>query len=616
MYKKIERISKKIQRNLLCCVVAAFAIATAASFMMNTKMSRDSTKKLLMTNIDDICDAVHETDSTTILVTTLRCADYFDAYKSFEPSTEFLAIVHSIATGYNIDEINFIDNDGIIISSNKTEYLGYDMSSAAQSKEFLVLLNDSSTKTFIQGLRENGYGKEKFRYAGAVFKKHKGFIQLGISGKHYDRIISNLLKGSTRYRRIGDNGSMFIFDKDLKVISSPKGFDPHNLQDIGIDKAILLGYQPSTIFEANINGISCYCMYKVEQGCIVLATQPVSEATLTRNNSVILSSINVFIIFLVLFIVIWWLLKRLVVNNIDKVNNSLTRITKGHLEEVIDVRDSYEFDSLSTDINNTVDRLKTYIHEAETRMDADLALAKAIQLSVLPNEFPAYPNNKEFDVFAKMTAAKIVGGDFYDFYFSSEDKFTFTIADVSGKGIPAAMFMMRGKSILKNIISTGTPLDKACNKANRSLCQNNETITFFTGWIGTIDLKTGVVTYINAGHNLPLIRKNGGEFVFLPCQPGIPMAIEDFEYKTETIQLNPGDELLLYTDGVTEATNTNRELFGDDRLIESLKKMPLSQAGKPHDVCDYLLKEVKRFANGAEQSDDITMLCFKYIGPQ
>lgn len=602
---------------LFICVFSAFAVATAISFVMNTRMSRENTNHILSTHLDDVCSAVNETDSLTILQATLRWADYFDEFESFDPVPDFLRMLGNIAMGNDIDEINFINEEGIIISSNNHNYFNYVMDSQQQSREFLVLLRDTSCHTFVQDLRTQGYDKvSKFRYAGSTFKKHKGFLQLGISEAHYKKTIESLLKGSTRYRRIGDKGSIYIYDSNLSTISAPVGCTDTTATQMGITHEVISQNKPNTIFLAELNGVDCYCMYSIEQGCIVLATQPVSEATLTRNTAVILSSITVFSIFLILFLAIWMLIRRLVVKNIDKVNSSLTEITNGDLDVKVDVRDSNEFDSLSNDINKTVDKLKVYIHEAETRMDADLALAQAIQHSALPTEFPAFTQNTEFDIYADMKAAKTVGGDFYDFYFSGEDTFTITIADVSGKGIPAAMFMMRGKSTLKNVItSTGMSLGDACSKVNNMLCQGNDTNMFFTGWIGSINLSTGLMKFINAGHNLPLLRRKGGRFEYLASKPFMPMAVFDItEYATETIQLYPGDELFLYTDGVTEATSSANQLFGEQLLLETLNNLTDEQTATPECICKAILHEVQAFAEGAEQSDDITMLCFRYEG--
>jgi len=614
--KKKNTISKTIHNWLFVCVLTAFSVATLISFVMNTRMSRANTEKLLHTHLEDVCSSVQETDSLTILNNTLYWADYFNNFDSFEPSDDFMRMLNNIAWGNDIDEICIIDENGIIISSNVREYLGYEMARSEQSAEFMVLLNDTTVKTYVQELRTQGYDEaRRFRYAASVFADHPGFLELGISEANYTKRIKQLLNGSTRYRRIGDHGSIYILDQDFDLISAPYDCTLMNADSIGITRQLLDEQKPQHIFECDILGEPCYCMYSYEQHSIVLAAQPVSEATLTRNMAVTLSSLTVSIIFLILFIAIWLLLRKLVVNNIDKVNDSLTKITNGNLEEKVEVRGTSEFDSLSTDINMTVNRLKDYIHEAETRIDADLALSKAIQLSSLPSTFPAFPNRNEFDIYASMNAAKEVGGDFYDFYFSGKDKITITIADVAGKGIPAAMFMMRGKSTLKNQINTGIALADACNRVNANLCTNNDTNTFFTAWIGQIDLSTGWLTYVNCGHNLPVIRHNGGVFDFANCKANLAMAIfDDFTYESQTVQLQPGDEIFLYTDGVTEAENTTKELFGDQQLIDSLNAMPVSKAGTPESICKYVLHCVQTFANGAEQSDDITMLCFKYLG--
>gem|GEM_PF-6573826 len=576
-------------------------------------MSRSNTEKLLHTHLEDICNAVYETDSLTLVNSALSWADYFDKFKWYEPSADFMRMTNNIAWGNNIDEICFINEEGIIVASNIHEYLGYEMTSAEQSAEFLKLLTDPDTKTYVQKLREQGYDhQKKFRYVGAVMPHHAGFIELGITEDNYRKQICELLKNSTRYRRIGDNGSIFILDEDFQLISAPRSCSATSADSIGVTRQMLEQQKPSEIFECEIMGVNSYAMYNSEQGCIVLAAQPVSEAMLTRDTAVSLSSITVSVIFLILFVTIWLLIRKLVVKNIDRVNGSLSKITNGNLEEIVEVRDTTEFDSLSTDINMTVHRLKEYIHEAETRMDADLALAKAIQLAALPTTFP---KRKDFDLYASMLTAKEVGGDFYDFYFSSPETLTITIADVAGKGIPAAMFMMGSKTTLKNQISTGMKLDEACSVANTTLSNNNDTCTFLTAWIGQINLTTGLMTFVNCGHNRPVIRRNSGRYEFAECEADLPMAVLDKnQYKCQTIQLKAGDEILLYTDGVTEATDPNKKLFGDDQLIEVLNKMTIEQASSTESICHFLLNRVQTFANGADQSDDITMLCFRYLG--
>ena len=283
------------------------------------------------------------------------------------------------------------------------------------------------------------------------------------------------------------------------------------------------------------------------------------------------------------------------------------------------MRDTYEFDTLSTDINETVDKLKGYIAEAAARIDADLAIAKAIQTSVLPSVFPPYPDRKEFELFASMHAAKEVGGDFYDFFLLGEDTLGFLIADVSGKSIPGAMFMMTGRTIIKSLAESGLSPAEVFTVANEKLCEGNDAELFITAWMGYLDLKTGLVRVANAGHNPPVLVRDGkAEFVNL--KPGFVLAgMDGMIYKEQTLQLQKGDVLYLYTDGVTEAIDSGENQYGEERLLKLLSfgekyPSPAAENGVAGAVCEMVSTDLQNFVNGAEQSDDITMLCIKYLG--
>ncbi len=189
------------------------------------------------------------------------------------------------------------------------------------------------------------------------------------------------------------------------------------------------------------------------------------------------------------------------VKNIYRINDSLSAITEGNLDTVVNVRSHVEFEDLSDDINSTVDTLKRYIADAAARIDAELAFAKAIQHSALPSVFPPYPGRKEFDLHAAMFTAREVGGDFYDFYFVDDDTLAFLVADVSGKGIPAAMFMMQSKTLLKSCAESGMSVEQVFTTANEKLCEGNEAGMFVTAWMGLLNVKTGQLTFANAGHN-------------------------------------------------------------------------------------------------------------------
>ena len=255
----------------------------------------------------------------------------------------------------------------------------------------------------------------------------------------------------------------------------------------------------------------------------------------------------------------------------------------------------------------------------EARIEADLTIAKDIQSSALPNVFPPFPEQKEFELFASMNAAKEVGGDFYDFYMLNETTLGFLIADVSGKSIPGAMFMMISKTIIKSLAESGLPPAKVFTLANEKLCEGNEAEMFVTAWLGYLDLKTGLIRVANAGHNPPVLVRQG-KAEYLNLKPGLMLAgMDGVRYKEQTVQLNKGDMLFLYTDGVTEAMNNDEELYGEDRL-QNILSFGDKYLENPSDtliaesVCRTVKDDIDRFTDGAEQSDDITMLCIRYIG--
>ena len=287
----------------------------------------------------------------------------------------------------------------------------------------------------------------------------------------------------------------------------------------------------------------------------------------------------------------------------------MEHITSGNLDVKVEVRENKEFASLSDDINDMVAAMKRYIEEAASRIDKELAFAKAIQISSLPSVFP---KKKEFEIYALMRAAKEVGGDFYDFYLLDENHLGFVMADVSGKGIPAAMFMMTAKSIIKGYAERGFGVNEILEYANNELCEGNDAEMFVTAWMGVLDLQSGILTYGNAGHNPPLLRRKDGSFEYLRNKANLALAFMDgVTYQKHEIQLMPGDSLYLYTDGVTEATNAEVELYGEERLQKKLNDV------MDHSVeerCNRILADIDEFVGSAEQFDDITMLSVNYYG--
>ncbi|MBQ9057910.1 MAG: SpoIIE family protein phosphatase [Atopobiaceae bacterium] len=308
------------------------------------------------------------------------------------------------------------------------------------------------------------------------------------------------------------------------------------------------------------------------------------------------------------------LLREVVVHNIDETNETLALITQGDLSKSVNVNSPAEFARLASGINATVGSLKDAIAAEAARIDRDLATARAIQEGALPRTFPPFPEIQAFDVYASMDAAREVGGDFYDMFLVGEHTVFLLIADVSGKGIPASLFMMAAKTQISNAVSAGMELSEAIKTANWHLCQGNEAGMFVTVWAALFDYETGELTYVNAGHNFPLLRHNG-TWQWLREKGGLFLgAFDSAKFRSSSITLEPGDELLLYTDGVNEAFSAADEQYGDDRLEAFLNNHAELH---PRALSDALRADLARWAKGAEQSDDITMLALEYgVPPQ
>ncbi|WP_075556252.1 MULTISPECIES: SpoIIE family protein phosphatase [Parabacteroides] len=242
----------------------------------------------------------------------------------------------------------------------------------------------------------------------------------------------------------------------------------------------------------------------------------------------------------------------------------------------------------------------------------DLHIAQEIQQTILPKTFPPFPELKSFDIYAYMNAAKYVGGDFYDFFRIDQDRLGFVIADVAGKGVPAAIFMAISRTVIRTIALNENSAAMCMQRSNAFLCQENTNEMFVTVFYGILNLNTGLVTYCNAGHNPPILMKADNTVVSVPLTNDFILgSIDDITYHEKTLQLLPGDNLLLYTDGITEAMNTRHEQYSEQRLLENCQEL----IGKsPKEIVDKITEQVGKFVVGAVQSDDITLLSITYQG--
>ena len=293
--------------------------------------------------------------------------------------------------------------------------------------------------------------------------------------------------------------------------------------------------------------------------------------------------------------------------------------SKAVAENLSKIKEKNEIGELSSDVMDMTVEIDHYLDEISTitkereRIGAELELASSIQSSQLPNIFPAFPERNEFDIYATMDPAKAVGGDFYDFFMVDDDHLCLMIADVSGKGIPAALFMMASKIVIGNNAMMGKSPAKILHDTNNSICKHNSEEMFVTVWLGILEISTGRLVSANAGHEYPIVRRKDGLYENLKDSHGFILGgMEGVRYKETEIILEPGSSLFVYTDGVPEATASDKSMFGNDRLLKALNEEP---GADPETTLNNIRKALDDFVQEAEQFDDVTMMSLLYRGP-
>lgn len=406
--------------------------------------------------------------------------------------------------------------------------------------------------------------------------------------------------------RVGVNGIFDIYDDEGYIY---KGNNKWHTLDKNVVE-FLKSKEQSGFFTFKVFGDDSLCKIKrLNDGNKLIVIMPEKDIYRYRDAQSYENALSNILLFTVVFFLVSFIAKMIVVDKIDRINTSLAKITEGDLNEVVNVRSSTEFAALSDDINEIVEALKGYIIAAEQRMAQELEFASSIQMAALPRNFH-FPGRREFEIYALMDAAKEVGGDFYDFFFVDENRFALVIADVSGKGIPAALFMMRSKTAIRSFAEQQFSSTEILNKVNDFLCDGNDAEMFVTAWVGIIDLKNGEMVCANAGHEFPILLRANGDYEVLKDEHSLPLAaFESMQTKEYYLKMNPGDRIFVYTDGVPEAINDKQEQYGIVRLVKVLNE---NKNVAFEDLLPMIRQNVADFANGEEQFDDITMLGFVF----
>ncbi|MBQ9518707.1 MAG: SpoIIE family protein phosphatase, partial [Firmicutes bacterium] len=610
-------ISVKFQAWLFICTMIMLMFTFMFSYSVQTRTTMQNTQHTMTINSDDakntysLLQADYDSlqglikEQTLVMAHAVASAvDYFGGINNMPVEG-----LESMCKTYDFYEINLIRKDGIIIASSNPLNTNFDMYSSEQSRPFMQI-TDSNIDEFAQDYRPIGRDSSvSLMYVGV--KCVDGIVQVALDDKQIEKY------GSTEEydamfgdRHVGESGSIYIYDDGADKIILSGDHKGKTLKDIGVEYYSKSGTPEVQYFTANVLGESSYCRCEnFDDGFGVLAVLPLTEVYRSRNMAAYETAFADILLFTAIFLLIYILVQKIIVDNLNRINVSLAKITRGNLDEVVDVRASSEFASLSTDINLTVDALKGYIEQAEKRIEEELEFAREIQFSALPQNFD-FPRT-EFKLYATMDPAKEVGGDFYDFFFVDKSKVALVVADVSGKGIPAALFMMRSKTAIKSLAESGRSPSEIFEKANDTLCEGNDADMFVTAWIGIVDLETGVVKCANAGHEYPAIKRADGDWELIKDKHSLALAaMEGMPFKEYEFQLNEGDKLFVYTDGVPEAINEKDEQFGTDEMLRALN------AAKTKTVTEtlpFVRKRIANFVGNAAQFDDITMLIFDFI---
>ena len=455
---------------------------------------------------------------------------------------------------------------------------------------------------------------------------------------YYDEIMSYLVSAQTEYALMKYYYVFVPYEDDLIYVwdaISAEDYCPLGWVEDYMDggkEAVDQIYcrnpvEEITVFQDETYGhIACayYPIYDSTGAPVAVVGVDLSMERIEREvtRSVLLVIVSVFAVTLLAVTISFFLIRRTLIRPIQRLNTAaknmvenLDRSKKFELE--IHTRDELEelarsFGKMNDDLRDYLTRLARVTAEKE-RIGAELSIATQIQADMLPRIFPAFPERPEFGLFASMDPAKEVGGDFYDFFLVDDSHLALVMADVSGKGVPAALFMVIAKTLLKNRLLMGDSPAQALKNVNEQLCEGNDAELFVTVWLAVLDLTTGTGLAANAGHEHPALRRAGGQYELVIYRHSPAVAtMEGIRFREHAFELHPGDSLFVYTDGVPEATNANDELFGSERMVEALNH---NVNAAPAELLAAVRSELDAFVGEAPQFDDVTMLCLDYFGP-
>ncbi len=463
------------------------------------------------------------------------------------------------------------------------------------------------------------------------------YEKTGVTDEYFDQIqsffTSSVKETNLLYYYVFvpyEDDLMYIWDSDATEEEPPLGYREEYMKDGGKEavEAIYRRDPPEKmkLTKDKTYGYIASAFYPVFNS----AGEPVAVVGVDMSMPDIIRKITESVAILVLSVLVitglsaaamYISLRRDLVVPLGKLNSAAKETVENidrERELELDIHTGDELETLASSFDRMYRELRDYIKENaaitanQERIETELSLATKIQADMLPNVFPAFPDRCDFDIYASMTPAKEVGGDFYDFFLVDDDHLALVMADVSGKGVPAALFMMMAMIMIRNQALSGKSPEDVLVSVNDQICRNNREQLFVTVWLGILELSTGKLIASNAGHEKPIIKHADGDYEMIMDKHGLVVgAMGGIRYRSYELQLYPGSRLFLYTDGLMEAADESEGIFGSERALETLNR---AKDASPQALLEYVKSEVKRFEGSAPRFDDLTLLCLEYNG--
>ncbi len=581
-----KNIGVIIQQWMLNVIIAALFVGLAGTILLQVLYQREYSYRVLESHSGEMLKSVDASFDNSIEQVMNQLVSYLSETKAYEKDNLYMQEWVNLNNHF-MSEANIVDENGIILLSSNPDYAGTEF----HPQPLQAISYDDNTR---------------MKYYGVPFPDGKYELQVGIDEEKYYALKQNSMVGAAEEGRIGISGFLLVCDRERNIVGGTG--EKYEGQPLPSDVILPKAEGEIKRSEYRFDGKNCYVLATLHENSYVLCFLPVSEAMRGCLINILLTAALFAGVLFCAFYALARLLKSQVVKGIEDIHGSLSRISAGDLEEKADVRSSLEMKELSGDINQTVDRLKQLIREAEERIDEELKLAATIQTSFLPQEFP---NHNAFELYASMIPAKEVGGDFYDFFLIDDNHLALVMADVSGKGIPAAMFMVMVKNKIREaVMKYRSDVAGAIREINTSILKENQAELFVTIWLGVLNISDGVLPYVDAGHEPPAIRRNGEAFrIFPDVHSTLVGMVELDEVEAGTLVLSSGDVLFLYTDGVTEAHDPKDNLFGEERMLDALNRDPQAPV---KEIDGNVRAAIAEFVRERPLFDDTTTLCLRY----